>query len=125
MEEYILLKQKLLEVIGLGRIDLLIGRDAAAAVDRAAGVSELDFGVGGVGRQCAGMVVVVVVERDAGVVALDEPARRRVVVIGGQRQAGVLAQVVDRLNETFAERDLAHDQCAIVILQRATHNLRC
>ena len=75
------------------------------------------------GRQRAGVVVVVVVERNARVVALDEPARRRVVVIGGQRQAGVLAEVVDGLHQALAEGGLAHDQRAIVILQRAGDNL--
>ena len=69
------------------------------------------------------MVVVVVVQRDAGVVALDQAARRRVVVVGGQRQAGILAQVVDGLHQALAEGGFAHDQRAVVILQRAGDNL--
>ena len=104
--------------------DLLIGSDAAAAVDRAARISQLDFLVGGVRGQRAGMVVVVIVERDAGVVALDEAAGRRVVVIGGERQAGVFAQVVDSLHQAFAEGGFADDQRAVVILQCAGNDLR-
>jgi hypothetical protein len=83
-----LVEQRVHEVIGLGRLDLFVGGDAAAAVDGAAGVGELDFLIGVVGGQRVG-VVVVVVERDAVVVALDEAAGWRVVVVGGQRQAGV------------------------------------
>ena len=62
VEEDVLLQQQFLELVGLGRFDLLVGRNAAAAVHRAAGVSELHLGVGGVGGQRAGVVVVVVVE---------------------------------------------------------------
>ena len=49
VEEDILVEQLVLEVVGLGRLDLFVGRDAAAAVDGAARVGELDFAVGGVG----------------------------------------------------------------------------
>ena len=75
------------------------------------------------GAERAGVVVVVVVERNARVVALDEAARGRVVVIGGQRQAGVLAEVVDGLHQALAEGGFAHDQGAVVILQRAGDDL--
>ena len=64
-------------------------------------------------------VVVIVVERNACVVALDEAAGRRVVVIGGEREAGVFAEVVDGLHQALAEGGFAHDQRAVVILQRA------
>ncbi len=74
-------------------------------------------------RLRAGVVVVVVVERNACVVALDEAARGRVVVIGGQRQAGILAQVVDGLHQALAEGGFADDQRAVVILQRAGDDL--
>ena len=48
-------------------------------------------------------------------------------MIGCQREAGVLAEVVDRLHQTFAEGGFADDQGAIVILQRAGNNFsgRC
>ncbi len=44
-------------------------------------------------------------------------------MVGGERQAGVVAEVVDGLNEALAEGGFAHDQGAIVILQRAGDNL--
>ena len=44
-------------------------------------------------------------------------------MIGGQRQAGVLAEVVDRLHQALAEGGFAHDQGAVVILQRAGDDL--
>ena len=56
------------------------------------------------------MIVVVVVERDVGVVALNETSGRRVVVIRGQREAGVFAQVVDGLHQALAEGGFADDQ---------------
>ena len=45
-------------------------------------------------------------------------------MIGGQRQAGVFAQVVDGLHQALAEGGFAHDQGAVVILQRAGDDLR-
>src|SRR6476646_7897485 len=90
------IKQYILEVVALGAIDLLVWRNAAAAVNRATGIRQLDFAVGRVVRRRASMVVVVVVERYARVVALNESPRRRVVVIRRQREPGVFAQVVNR-----------------------------
>ena len=75
VEEDILVEQRRPGSGCLGAFDLLIRSDAAAAVDGAPRVGELDLAVGGVGRGRAA-VAVVVVKRDAGVVALDEPARR-------------------------------------------------
>ena len=43
------IRQYILEVVALGAVDLLVWRDAAAAVDRAAGVGQLHFAVGRVG----------------------------------------------------------------------------
>src|SRR5208282_4072762 len=122
--EDILGQENFLEVVGFGRVDLLVRRNAAAAVDRPPGVGQLDLLVGLVRRQRSGVVVVVVVKRDALVVALDQTARRRVVVIGGQRQAGVLAEVIDGLHQSLAEGGLPHNQCAVVILQCAAYDLR-
>ena len=45
-------------------------------------------------------------------------------MIGGQRQAGVLAQVIDRLHQAFAKGGLADDEGAVVVLQGAADNLR-
>jgi len=103
MKENILHQQRVLEVVALGAFDLLVRGDAAAAVNGAASVGELDLAVGVV-RWLRAAVGVVVIERDAGVVALDEAAGGRVVVVGGQRQGhGVVAEVVDGLHEALAE----------------------
>jgi hypothetical protein len=45
-------------------------------------------------------------------------------VIGGERQAGVLAQVVDGLHQAFAEGGFADDEGAVVVLQGAGDDLR-
>ena len=122
VEEHILIEQFVLEAVGLGLLDLFVGSDAAAAVDGAAGIGQLDLAVRGVGGERAG-VVVVVVERNALVVALNQAAGRGVVVVGGEGEAGVFAEVVDGLHQALAEGGFADDQGAVVILQRAGDNL--
>src|ERR1700721_973148 len=101
MEEDVVVENFVLEVIGLGGFDLFVGSDSAAAIDGAAGVGHLHFAIVSVGS--AGVIVVVVVKRNAFIVALNEAAGRRVVVVRGERQAGVFAEVVDRLHQAFAE----------------------
>ena len=56
---------------------------------------------------------------------LNEPAARRVVVRRRQREAGAAADAIHRLHECFAERGLADEHPAIVILQCARHDFRC
>ena len=91
VEEGVVDEEIVLEVIGLQVVDLLVGGDAAAAVDGAAGVGEFDLEVALVLRLVVVVAdVVVVVERDVVVVALDEAAGGRVVVVGGEGEAGVL-----------------------------------
>ncbi len=63
-EEDVLIVELVLEASGLGRLDLLVRGDAAAAVNGAARVSELNLAVAGVGRGPAAGVIVVVVERN-------------------------------------------------------------
>ena len=81
-----------LELVVLRRHVLLIRRDAAAAVYRAAAVGHLHvlrvllIQVG---------VIVIIQERDVRIIALDQPAAGRIVMRRGQRQAGVLAQRVN------------------------------
>src|SRR5262245_26165819 len=103
VEERCFVDQIVLEAIVLGRIDFFVGCDSTATVNGAPGVSHLDFAVAGPWRSRAGVIVVVVVERNAGVVALDEAAGWRVVVIRGQRESRVFAQVIDGLNQALAE----------------------
>ena len=110
--------------LDLTGVDLLVGRDAAAAVDGASGVGELDLAIGVV-LGCVGRVadVVVVVERDVVVVALDEAAGGRVVVVGREGEAGVFGDLEDGLDEALAEGGFADDEGAVVILQGAGDDL--
>jgi len=75
VEEGVVDEEIILEVIHLLVVDLLIGGDASAAIDGASGVGELDLEVALVLR-FVGVVthVIVVVERDVVVVALNEAA---------------------------------------------------
>jgi len=75
VEEGVVDEETVLEVIQLLVVDLLVGSDAAAPVDGASGVSEFDLEVALVLR-FVGVVadVIVVVEGNVVVVALDEAA---------------------------------------------------
>jgi len=85
----VVLQQRDLKVVEVGRVDLLVGVMATSSVDCAAGVSELDLEVGFIGLLGAVSDEEVVVCRDAVVVTLDEAAGGGVVVVGGEREAGV------------------------------------
>jgi hypothetical protein len=72
VEEGVVDKEVVLKVIGLQVVDLFVGGDASTAVDGSAGVSELDLEVALVlGFVFVVADVVVVVERDVVVVALE------------------------------------------------------
>lgn len=122
-EERLILQNRGLEGRVFWEVDVLVGRDAAAAVDGASGVGEFDLGValvcllGGVAH------VVVIVERDVVVGALDEASAGRVVVKGREREAGVVGDLVDRLDEALAKGGFAYDEGAVVILQRTGDDL--
>src|SRR6266851_3097344 len=120
VEEGVVSKEAFLKGIGLQVVDLFIGSDASTAVDSPAGVGELDLEVALVlGLVFVVAHVVVVVERDVVVVALDQAAGGRVVVVGGESEARVLCDGEDGLDQTLAEGGFADDQGAIVILQGA------
>ena len=127
VEERIVLQQRVLEVVALDRGDLDVGSDSAAAVNGASAVSQFYFAIGVVFVVLALAVEVIVVERNVGVVTLNQASARRVVLGRGQRQTGVLRQRINRLHQTFAESSFADDQAAIMILNRAGNNLsrRC
>ncbi len=104
----------------LGR-ELLVGRDPTAAIHRASAVGHLH--VGRIPRR--GVVPVVVIEeRNVAVVALDQPPAGRVVLGRGQRQAGILDDRINRLDQPLAERVIAENPRAVVILQCAGDDLR-
>ena len=123
VEERVMLQQRVLKVIALDRRNHDIRRDAAAAIYRAAAVGELHFAVG-VAARFGFAVVVVVVERNVAVVALDQPSTGRVIVRRGERQASIFRQRIHSLHQTLAKRDFARDQPAVVVLNRSGNNLR-
>ena len=113
-------------MIALYEGDLFVGIDAATAIDGASAVGQLHFVV--CSRRIFFLaVVIVVVERDVRVVALNQASARRVVLGGRQRQAGVFRQRIHGLHQTLAKCVFADDQPAIVVLNRARNNLgrRC
>ena len=69
------------------------------------------------------VAVVVIEERNVGVIALDQAAARRVILRGGQRQAGVFHQRINGLHQAFAECVVAQNPGAVVILQGAGNDL--
>ena len=121
VEEGVVLQERVLEVIALDGRNVYVGSDAAAAVNRPSAIGEFYFAIRRVVLGFAA-IVVVVVERDIAVVALDEASARGVVVSSGERKPGVFRQRLHRLHQTLAERDFADDQAAVVILNRARNN---
>src|ERR1051326_1856434 len=110
IEEGILRQQLILEAVALGRLIFQIGRHAAAAIDGSTAVSQLHFVVVIACRIVLGFaVVVVVIQRNSAVVALDEPAAGSVVLGSGQGEAGVVGKLKYSLHQTLAERGFAHD----------------
>src|ERR1019366_4696824 len=82
VEEGIFLQQRVLELVGFRRRDLHVGSDAAATVNGAPAVGHLDFVIGVIGIVVA-IVIVIVVKRDAAVIALDQASARRVIFCRG------------------------------------------
>src|SRR5580658_7319187 len=122
VEERIMLQQRVLEVIALDRGNGHVRSNAAAAVNCAAAVSEFHFTVGVVGIVDAVAVVIIVVERNVAVVALNQASAGRVVARRGQRQSSVFGQWIYGLHQSLAEGDFAHDQAAVMILNCAGNN---
>src|SRR5207342_3260002 len=97
--------------------DPLVRLDAAAAVNRPARIGVLQIG------RIMRFIGILVAERVAQVLVearvprtLNETSARCVVMRGGQRQTGVAADAIDRLDERLAKGRLADDVGAIVIL---------
>src|SRR5262245_29149523 len=108
-------------------VDGVVRRDAAAAEDRAARIGPANLAARrlGVGsrRAVVAQLAVEEVVVEIGVVALDQTARRRVVLRGRERERPAVAERVDALDEPLAERRLADDEAAVVILDAARDDL--
>src|SRR5580704_6631580 len=119
-EEDVIAKQQFLELGGLGGIDNDVGRDATATGYGAATIrlANLCWMLGNFA------LVVIFVQRDGFVIALNQAAARRVVTSSGKRQAGVFCERRDGLDQALAESCFTNDQAAIVILHSAGDDLR-
>src|SRR5208283_1522150 len=99
--------------VGLGAEE--VGGDAAATGDLAAAVGLTNL------RGVLGdfAFVVIFVERDGFVIALNEASAGRVIAGGGEGEAGVFRERRDGLHETLAESGFANDEATVVILDGA------
>ncbi len=109
-----------MEFVQLGGCDDNVRGDAAATGYLAAAVRKLHF------RGMLGNfpLVVIFVEGDGFVIALNQAATGSVVTRGSQRETGVFAERGHRLNQALAEGGFADNQTAVVILHRAGNDLR-
>ena len=105
IEQSVVLQQRVLKFVGLVGRQLHVGSDAAPAIHGASAIGELHFVIGVILFALA--VVVVVVEREVGVIALDQASAGGVVLGGGQGQAGIFGERVYGLHQAFAEGDFA------------------
>src|SRR5437870_3732054 len=108
-------------MVALEGRNLHVRCDAAAAVDRATAVGELDLTA--VVAVFAFPIEVVVIERDVRVVALNQPSARGVVLSGGQCQSRVLVERIYSLNQSLAERSFAYDQSPVMVLDGSSDDL--
>src|SRR5580692_305638 len=92
-----------------------IRRDATASGNLPAAVREPDLR-----RMLRHLAFVMIfVERNGFVIALDQPSARCVVTRCGQRKSGVLAERLNRLDQALAKGYFANDQPAVMILHRS------
>src|SRR5258707_2480428 len=113
--EHIVAVEQLFELSQFRRSHGDIWRDAASARHWASAIRQFHF------RRMIGDLafVVILIERNRFVVALNQPSARCVVPRGRERQSGVLAQSRDRLYQALADGCLSDDQSRIWLLHRA------
>src|SRR2546430_9722168 len=89
VEERIVLQERILEMRALDGVDLDVGGDAAAAVHGAAAVGQFDFAVRGSLAVIVGAIEIIVVQRDVGIVALNQASTGSVVMGGLERESRI------------------------------------
>src|SRR6185312_535694 len=123
VEERVVNEQCVLEGIGLDWGQFNVRSNSTAAVHGATAVGELNFMVGS--SVLIGVAVeVVIVERDVGVIALNQASAGGVVLGGCKREPSVLRERKNRLHQSLAKGDFARDQAAVVVLNGAGQNFR-
>src|SRR5262249_16451094 len=122
IEESVVLQQGILEPVALGSFVLHVRTDSTAAVNGTAAIGELDL-LAAVALFLLA-VVVVVVERNACVLALNQAAAGRVVLGGSECQAGIFRKRIHRLYQALAKGGFTYNQPAIVVLDGAGDNFR-
>src|SRR5262249_2381287 len=122
IEERILLQQRVFKPRGLDGRDFHIWSDATAAEHGAPAIRKPDFLIGAALLLIT--IVIIIVERDSGVIALDQAAARGVVLGGGQGQPGIFRKRINGLDQAFAECGFSGNQATIMVLNGAGNNLR-
>src|SRR5207245_11694082 len=122
IEEDVTLEQGVLEAVALNRRNLDVRTNAAAAINRAPTVCELNLVRVVVLFRLA--VEIVVIERNVRIIALNQTSAWRVVFGGGQSQARVLRELSARQHEPCAEGGVARHQSSAMILAGAATSVR-
>ena len=94
-----MLQQRILEVVALYLGNFDVRRNATATVDSAAAVGEFYFPAGIVFVLFTLAIEVIVVERNVGIIPLDQTHTWGVVLRSGQGQTGVLRKRINRLHQ--------------------------
>ena len=97
---------------------LKVGVDPAAAIDLAASIRMFHFAARRL-RFVGASGVIVVIERARRIIALNIPPARCEILRCRECEAVAFADAIDRLHQAFAERGLADDQPAVVVLNSA------
>ena len=117
-EKHVVAIHGLLELGGLRLSDKDVRRDAATAGNLATTVGLANLG-GMIGNLA---LVVIFVERDGFVIALNEAATGSVVASSGESKTGIFGERLNSLNESLAEGGFANDEAAVVILNGARND---
>src|ERR1700691_5218349 len=109
----------LLETVGLWFRDGVVRSDSALSENLPATIGQLHF------RPSWPLgIIVIIVERNILVVALDQAPAGGVVTRGGEQHSGVFAERELSLHQALTEAGFSNDQAAIVVLNGARHDFR-
>ncbi len=107
----------MLEIVLFGCGHKVVRSDATLSEDLPAAIGELHFGLLGPLR-----IVVIIVERNVFVIALNQAAAGGVITRSGEQQSSVFAERKLGLHQAFAEASFADHQAAVMILYGARND---